>query len=410
MVDPLGVTVRARTLAPFGRDPGERATMARGLAFLFAAGATLVAATIMLLPAPEDMNELGLWLPVTAAYATAAILIASRDRLGARTMQIVIAGGTLLITSCVINGGEAGSAYPLMYVWVALYAYYFFTLRAAVVQTILCSACYATAFLVTDSIPEPGAHLIMTIGTLAVAGGLIGQLTETARIQTADLAAVAEMGAVHDVTEFAHAVCEGMRRSVGAEVVALLEPGSDGGGLRVTGIAGASEADLALGAPGAPEAIDAAYEEAEPRPVGGEERGVLTGSVTGLAQPVVRDGETIGVLAVAWARPKRRISERTANAALLFASEAALAIERQREKARERERHALEINDNIVQGLVVAKYAAAAGMADQAAQAIDDTLARARALITAQLDDVGDAGSVRPGDLVRDEAARAPSA
>lgn len=107
----------------------------------------------------------------------------------------------------------------------------------------------------------------------------------------------------------------------------------------------------------------------------------------------------------AWARPRRRVSERAAATAQIFSAEAALAIERQRAKDRERERHALEINDNIVQGLVVAKYAAASGHVDQAVQAIDETLARAREIISRQLDGVGDGGGqIRPGDLVREQA------
>jgi succinate dehydrogenase/fumarate reductase cytochrome b subunit len=70
-----------------------------------------------------------------------------------------------------------------------------------------------------------------------------------------------------------------------------------------------------------------------------------------------------------------------------------------------RERQALEINDNIVQGLTVAKYAMTIGANDQSQQAIEDTLTRARAIITDLLGEPGTAIELGPGDLRRVEPA-----
>jgi hypothetical protein len=66
-----------------------------------------------------------------------------------------------------------------------------------------------------------------------------------------------------------------------------------------------------------------------------------------------------------------------------------------------RERQALEINDNIVQGLTVAKYAMTIGAEDQSKRAIEDTLARARAIITDLLGEPGTSIELGPGDLRR---------
>jgi hypothetical protein len=66
-----------------------------------------------------------------------------------------------------------------------------------------------------------------------------------------------------------------------------------------------------------------------------------------------------------------------------------------------RERQALEINDNIVQGLTVAKYAMSIGAEDHSKQAIEDTLVRARAIITDLLGDPGSSVAFGPGDLRR---------
>jgi hypothetical protein len=70
-----------------------------------------------------------------------------------------------------------------------------------------------------------------------------------------------------------------------------------------------------------------------------------------------------------------------------------------------RERQALEINDNIVQGLTVAKYAMTIGAHDHSQQAIEDTLMRAREIITDLLGEPGTAIELGPGDLRRAEPA-----
>jgi hypothetical protein len=108
------------------------------------------------------------------------------------------------------------------------------------------------------------------------------------------------------------------------------------------------------------------------------------------------------VLAVGYARARRIVPERAATAALLFATEASVAMERAQRQASARERRAIDINDNIVQGLTVAKYAIGQGHVEEGVRAIDDTLRRARQLITDQLTEAtAGQGGPRPGDLVR---------
>jgi hypothetical protein len=75
------------------------------------------------------------------------------------------------------------------------------------------------------------------------------------------------------------------------------------------------------------------------------------------------------------------------------------------EDLRVRERQALEINDNIVQGLTVAKYALTMGADEQSRQAIEETLRRARTIITDLLGEPGGATGIGPGDLRRETPA-----
>lgn len=70
-----------------------------------------------------------------------------------------------------------------------------------------------------------------------------------------------------------------------------------------------------------------------------------------------------------------------------------------------RERQALEINDNIVQGLAVAKMALESGDDEDSKRAIEDTLRRSQALITDLLGGTEKLGALGPGDLRRTGAA-----
>lgn len=67
----------------------------------------------------------------------------------------------------------------------------------------------------------------------------------------------------------------------------------------------------------------------------------------------------------------------------------------------ERRRHAVEINDDVVQGLVVARMAVEVGDLEKAAAAIDRTLEAARGIVAELLESGAPVG---PGSLVRDRA------
>src|SRR5437763_10861747 len=175
-----------------GGTPTERATMSRGLAFLFAAGAALVGISL-LLPHSHNTNETSLLVAVGLATITAAGLARFAARISVAGLQLILALGTVLITVCVIYGGDSASAYPLMYVWVALYAAYVFSARAAAGQIFFAAAACAAGFLLEDETRAPSVHWLMGAGTVVVAGVLTAILTRRLRAQQADLATVARM-------------------------------------------------------------------------------------------------------------------------------------------------------------------------------------------------------------------------
>jgi hypothetical protein len=71
------------------------------------------------------------------------------------------------------------------------------------------------------------------------------------------------------------------------------------------------------------------------------------------------------------------------------------------EDIHQRQRQALQINDDVVQGLATARYALDAGDERRAREAIDVTLASARSIMTELLGPVGGERPIEPGRLRR---------
>src|SRR4051794_6858474 len=150
-----------------GRTEAERALMARGLAFLFGAGATLVLVTL-LLPHSSNTDELGTAVPALCAYVTCALLLVFQRRLPSWAMQVVLALGTALVSLCVVFGGDNASAYPMMYVWVALYTGSFFSAPTAALHVLNCGLCYVGALAIDGATKVASVHWLMAIGTAGV--------------------------------------------------------------------------------------------------------------------------------------------------------------------------------------------------------------------------------------------------
>jgi hypothetical protein len=67
-------------------------------------------------------------------------------------------------------------------------------------------------------------------------------------------------------------------------------------------------------------------------------------------------------------------------------------------------RHALEVNDDVVQGVTAARMALALGRSEQADAAIESALAAARKIVNDLLGDAGTEGKLLAGGLRREAA------
>jgi two-component system cell cycle sensor histidine kinase/response regulator CckA len=149
----------------------HRSAMARAAVYLYVAGATVGALTL-LFPS-SGRNQAAVAAASAAAYLLAGLHLAAFDRLPFWAFQASGACASALVTAAAHFGGETGSAYRPLYLCVVFYAVFFYDLRAACVQLALVAAGYA--FLVSfpgDHGPAPAAALI-AFATVAIAAVIV---------------------------------------------------------------------------------------------------------------------------------------------------------------------------------------------------------------------------------------------
>ena len=96
-------------------------------------------------------------------------------------LHAAVAAGTVIISFANVAGGQS-LLYPLLYSWAALYAFYFFPMRAALVHLAFIGACYAAVLVHQDG---PLVRWPLAVGTPAVAGVLMSRLLSSLRRQAA---------------------------------------------------------------------------------------------------------------------------------------------------------------------------------------------------------------------------------
>jgi diguanylate cyclase (GGDEF)-like protein/putative nucleotidyltransferase with HDIG domain len=146
--------------------------VARVLSVLFAAGASLSALTVAL-PHAAHMNELGMLLIVANAYVVAALLYTQAARFPAWSLQATLAWGSTLITGVAYFSGETPSPLVFFYLWVFLYASYFFTVRQAVAQIVYVGLVYGALLFARAPLSAVSVWWLVSMGTLLVGAMVI---------------------------------------------------------------------------------------------------------------------------------------------------------------------------------------------------------------------------------------------
>ncbi len=146
--------------------------VARVLSVLFAAGGTLAALTVVL-PHPGHTNELGMLVIIANAYLVAAALYTQGARLPAWTLAVTLAWGSTLITGVAYFSGESPSPLVFFYLWVFLYASYFFSHRQTAVQILYVGLAYGVLLAATAPLSAVAAWWLVGMGTLLVGAMVI---------------------------------------------------------------------------------------------------------------------------------------------------------------------------------------------------------------------------------------------
>ncbi|MFL5816840.1 MAG: diguanylate cyclase [Conexibacter sp.] len=163
----------------------------RVLASFYLTGATLVLLTLVL-PHAAGASETGLLAVALNAYAVGALLLWQAPRVPARLLPFALAWGSVLVTVVAWRSAEHPSPFVFFYLWIFLYAAYFFSPRTAIAQLLLVAVLYGALLLLRP--PEAGASAWWSVGmaTMAIAAIvirvmrthvelLIGRLSDAAR-------------------------------------------------------------------------------------------------------------------------------------------------------------------------------------------------------------------------------------
>jgi PAS domain S-box-containing protein len=146
---------------------------ARSIAYLFATGAALGLLTVAV-PHSSEVNDLALVLLASGAIVIAAIVWVSRDRILEWHIHAVLLSGTLIVSLANYYAGPS-TLYPVLYMWAALYAFYFFRLGEALAHLAIVAVSYAVVLAAQD--PDSAlVRWLLTVGTPLVAGLLISRL------------------------------------------------------------------------------------------------------------------------------------------------------------------------------------------------------------------------------------------
>src|SRR3954452_2200779 len=154
---------------------GEDLARTRGLwlGLMFAAAALLSPLTLVV-PHGPDYNVPGILAVTVAAALIALVLLTRNTRLSTGLAHAVVAAGSLLTAAVIYFTDGLPNAGTLFFVWIVLFAFYFFEPRAAAVHLVFVLVLYIACALSTDGPYPLAANAIGTPGALIGAAAIVG--------------------------------------------------------------------------------------------------------------------------------------------------------------------------------------------------------------------------------------------
>jgi diguanylate cyclase (GGDEF)-like protein len=326
------------------RSFDQPAIMATVLGALFVAGAT-IGALSLILPHPSEYDTSALWSNVAIAFVFGCSVLLLRQRLPVWALQVGVLIGTIIVTRAVYFGHDPSGYYTFWYLWICVYAFFYFGPRWGALHVGAVGAAYAWV-LTEVSGPTPVPRWLVTVGSILVAGLLVDALatrlrreTTAAATRASNLEAVSEvarqLATQSDSRAVGWAICSAAVRTAGASAAVLWRPTIAGDALQADAAAGADVEGIHLPfvtpSSGAIQVFTSAEDRFEPMRTGHSAQELAPSFEAGAAlwEPVLKDeGAAVGVLAVYWRDRLEELSDETQRALRLLALEAAIAIDR----------------------------------------------------------------------------------
>ena len=157
--------------------PATRAMMARTGALLAGAGA-FICLLGSFVPGEAQFDDDVLLVAAAASALLGAGLLIAFDNIPEVAFQPLVGVGTVIATAAAYGWGTESAYGPLPYVWVTVFAFYFFTRGAALVHLALIAAAYAVALVLEDPVENPLDGWVATVATLLVAGLFVSMVRD----------------------------------------------------------------------------------------------------------------------------------------------------------------------------------------------------------------------------------------
>lgn len=149
-----------------------------GLLYLVGTVTTVLA---IVFPHSPRADIAGFWVLAAVMTATSLSLFALRERLPSSAYPVAIGLGSAIVSLAVYFNGErhGGRAADneVLYLWIALYAGYFFTRAQMIGQLIVIAACYAATLLAIAPGEVGFTRWFITVGMVSVAACVVRVLS-----------------------------------------------------------------------------------------------------------------------------------------------------------------------------------------------------------------------------------------
>jgi diguanylate cyclase (GGDEF)-like protein len=176
-----------------GSATPSRATMARVAAYLWAAGA-LTVLVILALPHGDDVDVPVAWAILAVCTACGLAMWGYGERFPTWVFHAGLVLATVAITGAVQSHDDPGADIEMLYLWIALYGFYFFGWRAALAHLALVGVGYAAVLAGQQGGDARVMDWLFTASGLLGAGWIVGLLRDrvVGLVDTLETAAVTD--------------------------------------------------------------------------------------------------------------------------------------------------------------------------------------------------------------------------